>query len=230
MLWKSDGSEEFLPVEEPGSRYGPGEGNPLSGWIEMKRMIVAGLLGLPLLLSTGGSAKAFWPGHHPPGPGTFNVQKTACPGGFCEMLFPGIHRHGPLFNHGPIYPPLGYPNQGGGFPTAGPYSPFEGLIARKNNLKGLLFGRRGHGAAFNECDSVAWGHPHVGPVVPGPVPSQPAPAKDVDSEPKSETPMNGTAPAELPSTLPDQAIPEGSALRTTSLRLPPGAGVATIRE
>jgi hypothetical protein len=55
----------------------------------MSRVILAGLLALPLLLATGERASA----------------QAPCPnfgcGGFCMNLFGKIHQHGPLFNYGP---------------------------------------------------------------------------------------------------------------------------------
>jgi hypothetical protein len=82
----------------------------------MRRFVLAGLLALPPLLASAGSAAAqCGPGGcgliQPPGCGSgfgsYYGHHLPCPnfgcGGFCVNLFSRIHQHGPLFNYGPYY-------------------------------------------------------------------------------------------------------------------------------
>ena len=104
----------------------------------MKRIVRAALLSLPVLLLAPTGAEAANP-----------IRHGSCPslgaGCACMSLFGGIHRHGPLFNYGPVYPGAGC--YGGG--CSGDQSPFDGLFARWRSLTGKF---KKHGCG-GECDS-----------------------------------------------------------------------------
>lgn len=74
----------------------------------MRRLAIAALLAVPLLLIPSGKAEAN------PNPPTHGY---GC-GDFCLGLFKNIHQHGPLFNYGPYY---GY------YPFA-PYGPWDAYL------------------------------------------------------------------------------------------------------
>ena len=117
----------------------------------MKRPFRAGLLALPLLLLAAPPASAHFPW------GGYSSLYSSCCHGYdwsfdrgggclCLNMFGGIHRHGPLYNYGPIYPGYGH-----GYDGWGGWGKGCGLF-------GCLRGRFGCGGlGLGGCGLGGWG-------------------------------------------------------------------------
>lgn len=112
----------------------------------MRRIAIAALLAVPLLLAGAGQAAA--------GPGPFGTFGCAS----CIKLFPHIHQHGPLYNYGPYYgyppfEPYGYWNPY--LQYTGPVGPqyTEGHSHNFGHRHGNLHPLFGHGLGGVGCHS-----------------------------------------------------------------------------
>lgn len=122
----------------------------------MKRVLVAGLLALPAIFATSGTANAQ----------VFGCSQYGC-GGFCFKMFPHIHQHGPLYNYGPYsgyYPFEPYGPWTADLRYNGPTGPDCGRhgCGLGGRLRGLGNGLGCHSCGSDSCDGGcgkhAWGN------------------------------------------------------------------------